>query len=274
MSAATTGTALEQQIFYADNDSNIEQVVHRLCILLPRAILLAGFDENGKLLQATFNSYENSHPEWITDFFEHRFLTNPLLHGNKNDADIFIAASKYLLVPGTLYNNETAEKWLKKIEFIESGELISTYCLQEDNIYYMYAWPAEIKKLISKYFSRASALPLAACQFGKTNTTGHLLQCCIAGMQAYATLYSNDALQWHRVFNFNNIEDIAYTIKHLCRQLNITEDSLQIACTATGANEAAIINELAQYLPNIALKNKDANGGYTLPLLEQLYTCA
>jgi len=273
MTDVTTGTAAKRQEYYAGNNSKIADEVKRVIgIFLPRAFVLGGFDERGNLLTVQHTDYKKQIQSWLPDFFEHSFLTEPLLSDIQKLTTVFIATDKYLLTPGILYNEIAATKWLSTIHFIEATETVINHYDKESDVYYTYTWPSAIKKLLLSYFLKTTVLPLAAYQLNTIDTRGYQLQCCISGEQVIATLNHNGTIQWHQSFNYQTAEDIAYHIKLLCKQYNITDDELQITCTATSNEQSEIISRLGQYFSQLQQPNNDwAN---TISLFQQLYTCA
>jgi hypothetical protein len=280
MSEVTNTAALNQQAYNVHGgESLVTQVDRAMCILLPRGVIIAGFSDRGDLLMIRSNDYKKTLPAWILDFFEHQFINEPLLANPAKVTAAFVAADKYLLVPDILYNEQAAEKWMKKIDFIEGNEVIGTQNLREDNAYYLFAWPAAIKSLLARYFTKAKVLPLASYQFYKPYKQECSLQCCITPDQVYATLYNNRSLHWHQVFDYEVAEDIAYRLKLLCKQHNIESDYVNMQCTVTGKSLLHIANELGHYFPNMKdgtgnVNASDRNWTSTIYLLQQLYACA
>lgn len=262
-----------------EGETLISQVEKVICILLPRGLIVGGFSDHGDLLMVRYGDYNRSLPVWILDFFEHRFIDEPLLSGPDKVVATFIASDKYLVVPETLYEEASAVKWINELFFIEANEVLSVHRLHDDKARYMYAWPATIKNLVGRYFPSSKIMPLSTFQFYKPYKADSLLQCCITPEQAYATLYKNRELQWHQVFNYESGEDIAYQIHQLCKQQQISIDSLELKCTVAYRGLNFVLNDMAQYFPNI--KDGDvnvvsSNGQWapTINLLQQLFACA
>lgn len=272
MSEVTTNSALNQQTYRADGGETPAKEVHRaICVLLPRALLIGSFDNNGKIINACYTDYRSALPEWITDFFEHQFITDPILSGEHKTNTIFVASDKNLLVPNALYNDAEAENWLQKTTFVEATDTISDCWLKAADVHYLYAWPTAIKKLLAKYFTNAQILPFAAHQFLEDNRKGYYLECCITEKNTYATFYNNNKIQWHQVFAYQNAEDIAYRIKLVCQQYQATLDN--ITCTIASNNQLELRNELSHYFPGIENKTGHTEWTSTISLLQQLYAC-
>jgi len=275
-----TNTSLSQQSYNIHaGDNLITQVSKVICILMPRGLMVSGYSDRGDLLMIRYSDYKKSLPAWILDFFEHQFINEPLLSISNKIAAVFIASDKGLVVPNLLYDQVSAEKWMKKIHFVEGNEIISVHTLHEDRANYLFAWPAAMNSLMVRYFPKAKILPLAAYQFYKPYKTENALNCCITNDQAFATLYVNRALYWHQVFNYQTAEDIAYHIKLLCNQHKIDADTLSIQVTATSKTPVETINELMQFFPNLkegsgSVASGDKNFTSTIYLLQQLYACA
>jgi hypothetical protein len=273
-------TSSNQQIYNVHSaDSLMTQVVQVICVLMPRGLIVAGFSERGDLLMIRYNDYKKSLPTWILDFYEHQFINEPLLSQPEKITAAFVASDKGFIVPEVLYDATTAEKWMKKIHFVEGSEVMAVHHLREDGAYYMFAWPAAIKSLMIRYFPKARIYPFATYQFYKPYKSESSLQCCITSEQVFATLYSNRNLAWHQIFSYETAEDIAYHIKLLCQKTNLDPEKVTLQCTMTSKGLYNTLSELTQYFPD--LKDGSGNVGANdrtwtgaIHLLQQLYACA
>jgi hypothetical protein len=271
---------LNQQIYNVHSGDELQgQVSCVICVLMPRGLIVAGFSDRGDLLMIRHNNYKKSLPTWILDFYEHQFINEPLLSAPQKVVAVFVATDNGFIVPEVLYDTATAEKWMKKIHFVESNEVITVHNLREDNARYLFAWPAAIKSLVTRYFSKARIAPFPAYQFYKPYKSEASLLCCITNEQVYATLYNNRNLTWHQSFNYETAEDIAYRIKLLCQQNNIDADQMEFQCTMTSKELYDTLIDLTQYFPelkdgsgNISTSDKSWTG--TIYLLQQLFACA
>lgn len=274
-----TNSALNQQIYKVQTSDNIlSQVARVMMVLMPRGLSIAGFSERGDLLMIKYNDYKKSLPQWIIDFFEHQFLNDELLSEPHKVVSVFVATDKAMIVPEILFKQQEAEKWLRKLYFVESNEIINTHHLREDRTYYMYAWPAAIKSVISRYFPKARVLPFATYQFYKPFKSESALQCCLTNDKGFATLYKNRELYWHQAFDYTNAEDVAFKLKHVARQFELNPADMVLQCTVTNRSLSSYISELAQYFPGL----KDGTGSVVtnertwvsnIYLLQQLYAC-
>ncbi len=279
MSDITNSTVNEQIYKVHSGEKLLSQVVRIIIVLMPRAVCIAGFSERGDLLMVKYNDYKKTLPPWIIDFFEHQFLNEQMLSAPQKVTSVFIATEKHVLVPETLYKKEEAEKWLRQMYFVEANEVSSAHHLREDQIHYVYAWPAAIKSLISRYFIKAKVLPFSTYQFYKPFKAECSLQISLTNDKAFATLYKDRTLHWHQVFDYKSAEDVAYHIKHVAKKFEIADNQLSIQCTVANKALASHITELLQFFPGL----KDGTGNVTanerswvsnIYLLQQLYACA
>ena len=192
MSDIITYTGTNQYSYNAHaGNSLINHVSRVICVLLPREVIIAGFNGPGDLLMVRHYDYGKNNPIWGLDFFEKHFINEPLLAKHDLVKTIFIGCNKYIVVPDELYNQQKAEDWLKKICFVASDDVTSVYHLHKDQANYVYAWETALKSLISRYFSQAKVLPFAGYQFYKPYKSEYSLLCCITNTEVYATLYNN-----------------------------------------------------------------------------------
>jgi hypothetical protein len=83
-------------------------------------------------------------------------------------------------------------------------------------------------------------------------------------------------LLWHKVFDYTCAEDIAYEIKHLCMENNISPSKISIMCNTISASEYEVINDLSQYFPGIKSGNgrtMSARWDPAMALAHQLLEC-
>lgn len=262
-----------------EGDTLMNQVAKVICVLLHRGLMVAGFSEHGDLLMIRYGDYSRTLPTWILDFYEHRFIDEPLLQRPENVIATFVASEKYMVIPEPLYDEAEAVKWLNKTYFVEGNEVLSVHRLHEDKAKYMYAYPGTMKSLVGRYFINSKLLPLATYQFYKPYKSESALQCALTQEHVYATLYKNRLLHWHQVFEYESGEDIAYRLKLMCKQLRVDADSLDIQFTVAYRGLNPVLHDVSQYFPNIreaeagAAANSRQWAG-AVSLLQQLYACA
>lgn len=278
MSEITNSPSNEQIYKLHTNDNIVSQIAKVVIVLMPRGVSVAGFSDRGDLLMIKNNEYKKTLPQWIIDFYEHQFLNDQMLSAPHKVTSVFVASDKNLLVPETLYKPHEAEAWLKKLNYIESNEIISTHHLREDKAYYLYAWPSAIKSLINRYFTKTKILPFSTYQFYKPFKAECSLQMSMTGDRVFATLYKDRELTWHQVFNYKSSEDIVYQMMHVAKEFAIDPTKMAIQCTVANKDLAPHITDMLQFFPGL----KDGTGtvvtnerGWVsnIYLIQQLYAC-
>jgi hypothetical protein len=273
-------SAINYHSYNATNsDTLIDQVTKVVSVLLPRGLLVGGFNEQGELQMIRYGDYNRTLPTWILDFYEHRFVDEILLSKPNLVIATYIASDKYLVIPEAVYEESAAMKWMNNVFFVEGNEVLSVQRLPEDKAKYVYAYPATIKSLVGRHFLNSKLVPLAAYQFYKPYRSDNAIHCCITAEHAIATFYKNRILHWHQVFEYEKGDDIAYRIKQLCRQEGLDSETLDITCSVTYRGLNPVLNEVAQYFPS--MRENDSNTPLasrqwagTISLLQQLYACA
>jgi len=266
-----------EQVYNAYEHESLETLLASvICILMPRGIWVAGFSSTKEVLTLHHTSYNANKPIWELDFFEHVIVQEPLFTAREKIKGVFIANDKNIVIPDELYSEEHAENWMRHIHFIETKDVITHYPLPVENAQYLLAVPLGITELIKINFKKAEVLPLPVYQFKRANKQSLYLQCCITNEQVYATLHNYSQLLWHKVFDYTCAEDIAYAIKLLCVENNISPSDISMNCDAVSAAEYNVINELSQYFPGL----KDGNGNTitsrwdpAICLAQQLIAC-
>ncbi len=274
--AANNSNTFEQVFNVQEDDNLTSRVAIVVCALVQRGIFVAGFSINKELLTIHYTGYNRNKPVWDLDFFEYLLTQDPLLSVREKIKGLFICNEKYLVVPEALYDEKESRSWLRQMHYIEAKEAIEVTQLEEDKAKYMHALPLSITELLKINFRKAPVQPLAAYQFKHNRQQSLILQCCLSGDQVCATLHNYSQLLWHRVFNYTSAEDIAYEIKHLCMEANISPSKLTLLCNALSAAEFHAINELSQYFPGMKSGNgRTMSGQWDAPisLAHQLLEC-
>ncbi len=274
--AANNNNIFEQVWNVREDDSVSSSVGMVICVLLQRGMLAAGFGLNKELLTLHYTGYNKNKPVWEINFFEHLFSQEPLLAVREKVKGVFVCNNKNLIVPDALYEEAAAKEWLRKIHFIERKDVIDTYTLEEDKAKYLLGLPVYISELIKINFKKAAVLPLPIYQFRSANKQSLYLQCCVTGEQVCATLHNYSQLLWHKVFDYTSSEDIAFEIRQLCQENNISPSKISMRCNAVSAAEYDVVCDLSQYFPGIRGGNGRNIGSRWDPaifLAQQLFTC-
>ena len=270
-------TTINEQVYNAQEDTDQTPAVETvICVLMQRCIFMAGFDNNEELLTIHTIGYSADKAVWDLDFFEQIVAQEPLLAAKEKVKAIFIASDRNLVVPEELYDEVAAKSWIKRIHFIEQNDTIETSSVANDKTQYLYAVPLSITALIKINFKKATILPLPLYHFQNIKQQSLYLKCCIGNEQVCATLHNYSQLLWHRIFDYSCAEDIAYEIKHLCMENNISPSKISLVCNATGAVEYETITALTQYYGGIKCGDGSPLGDQWAPaisLAKQLLSC-
>lgn len=267
----------EQVYNVREDDSLLSQVEDVVCVLIQRGVLVIGYNAARELLTLHYTGYNKNKPVWALDFFEQLFANELLLTRRSKVRAVFICAEKNLVVPDALYDETEAKNWLKRIYFVEPGDVICSAHIDEDSAHYLYAVPVNITELIKINFEKAAVLPLPVYHFSNKPQEQNLyLQCCLTNDQVCTTLHNDGKLLWHKIFDQTCAEDIAYGIKHLCVENNISPAKISLACNAVSAAEYHTVNELSQYFPGIKSGNGlaiSSDWDPVISLAQQLIAC-
>jgi len=241
-----------QQVFNIEEDETLlSRVEVVICILMQRGLFIAGFDGSKALLTIHYTGLSKSKQVWDLDFFEQLFANEQLLTMREKVKAVFISSDKNIIVPEDLYDESAAKKWLNRIHYVEQNELVTAYSLHSDKAKYVVATPVNITELVKINFKKANISPLPIYNFLGGRQQSLYLQCCISSEQVSATLHNYSQLMWHKVFTYTNAEDIAFEMKHLCMENNISPSKLNIVINAISAAEYDVINDLSQYYPGL-----------------------
>jgi hypothetical protein len=241
-----------EQVYNVREDEDLAAKVSQvICVLLQRGIMVAGFSPTRELLVIHYTGYNATKPVWALDFFEHIFMQETLFASREKVKGVFILSDRNLIVPDDLYEEKEAGKWLRRIHYTEPKEAIEACNLEEDKATYLYAIATGIQELIKINFKKATVLPAPVYHFRNARKQSLYLQCCITADQVCATLHNYSQLLWHRAFDYTCAEDIAFGIKHLCMENNISPSKIAFRCDAVSAAEHEVLTTLSQYFPGI-----------------------
>ncbi len=266
-----------EQVYNAQDDEGMmSRLATVVVVLVQRGMLVAGFNVTKELLTLHYTGYGRNRPVWDINFFEHMFAQEPLFVARDKVKGVFICSNKNLIIPDALYDENEAKNWLKRIFYVEQKDAIESYNLEEDKARYILAAPMDITELVKINFRKALVQPLAAYHFSNSSKQSLYLQCCITGEQVCATLHNYSQLLWHRVFDYGCAEDIAFEIRHLCMENNISPSKISLRCNSISATEYSIINELSAYFPGLRAGNGRSittNWDGAVYLAQQLVSC-
>jgi hypothetical protein len=262
-----------------EHDTVLSEVAEVFCVLMPRALLVAGFSEAGEVVMARYNSYSTSDPAWEPGFFEHEFIDETLFGVPQQVKALFIGSHEELIIPEKLYKEQAARRWMESLQAICPDDVLHTHGIEAAGAQHTFAVPARIDKLLHRYFGDTRILPVSAYQFFKPNAgTPYLLQTFIAEDTVIATLHRSGKLLWHQQFPYGNVEDIAWQAAHLCRELAIPKIDLHVECTMLCESSYELGVELERFFPKIKWSASGGNDkgpwAPVLYLLQQLYACA
>src|ERR1700739_1729665 len=98
----SSNNTFEQAYNAREGDDLSQKVVHVVCLLLPRAIMVAAFGATRDLLAIRYTCYGAGRRVWALDFFEHILLQEPLLAAREKVRGVFLASERNLIVPEAL----------------------------------------------------------------------------------------------------------------------------------------------------------------------------
>jgi hypothetical protein len=275
----TTNNTIQQSMFAANRQQVSGGSISRvLCLLEPKAILVAGLNAQGEVFSA--KSFTNTATEWDTDFFTSVCRNELLLRDMKQVKAVFVATHKQTPVPDALFNADQAAILLRSMFHVQRDEVILSAPLPADKAKLVYALPADIVDMIQQTFGKVNMIPVTAgiC-IRPESRAEQQVDCLLTPGKAFAALHVNGVLQWQQVFDFTNAEDIAYRLGNVCRQNNIAIADVHVNCMASHESLTPVIAELETYYPKIkyAGGNMVIDERQWLPvlyLLQQLNVCA
>ena len=274
--ANANNSLLEQVYNVREDDQLLSQVAHVVCVLIPRGFMAAGFGTDRQLLTIHFRGYNNKKPVWDLDFFEQLTQQEPLLAAKEKVKGVFMGNTKFLVVPDELYQQNDANEWMRRLFFIEPGEIITPYRSGNYAPVYVQAMPVNITELVKINYRKADIAPLPLHHLQAPESTGIYAHCCIIPGSAFITLFSNGRLLWHNCIPCVSGEDIAFAIKQYCQQNNMDAAAIAMHCDALAGAEFPIINELTQYFKGITTgKGETISGRWdaSASLAQQLLAC-
>jgi Protein of unknown function (DUF3822) len=260
----------------SEDPSLISQVSQAVCVFMQRGLMTAGFNAAGELLTIHYHGYNKNRQVWELDFFEQLFMQEPLATISKKIKGVFICTDKQLVVPDALYKEKEAKEWLKRIHFVDIKEVTSSYHFDAEQKHYLLAVPPYIAGLVKVNSKGAATLPMAAYQLRQVEQQGLFAQCCVMPDQVCITLHDNGNLLWHKVFGYRAAEDIAFELKHACRENKINDEQLHFVCNAVSAAEHPVVAELSRYFPGTKAGNGsdiDSKWQPAISLAQQLLAC-
>ena len=262
-----------------DRDTLLSEIATVQLILLPRALASAGFSDDGKVLMVQYTGYEAMHGDWGCDFFEHQFMTEPLLGVPQQVKAVYVGSPAQLIIPNALYDEKETRGWLRELYPILESDWITSYEGVADDVQYRMAVPQAVHKLLERYFGHTAVLPLAAIHLYKPNAgVAFNAACIITDELAFATLRKAGKLLWHKVFDWEKPEDIAWQLATACREYGMPLKVMRVEAAIISENRYDTLLELETLFPNIIWAThalpEQGHWGPVLYAMQQLYACA
>lgn len=271
-------TAVNKQQYAGPETGNLMASVKKIILVIgPRSLMAVGYGDSGTVLGIRYTDYNNVPGDWISDFYEHQFITEPMLSDGDKITSVFISTDRTMLVPSVLYNTDAATKWIGKTQLVEADDIVSAWQADSDKAQVVYVWPQMIQDLLKRYFPKTKVLPLNAVQLGKTGKKVNQVKCIIGAQLANIAIYVEGKLACCETIPYTAAEDIAYRIQHVLRAHGL--DTAEVIAMATGTELVLVIGRLAQYFPELTVGNEanymtQNSWEAALALSRQLYTCA
>lgn len=262
-----------------EHDTVLSEVAAVICVLMPRALLVAGIDEGGQVVMARNSSYPKDHAAWDADFFEHELMNETLLGVPQQVRAVFVGTTEELLVPQELFEADATRSWMKSLHAMCPDDAVHNQPISAIDAQQCFAVPVKIEKLLHRYFADTPIRHVSTYQFHKPPTEApYLFQLLISQEHVFASLHATGKLLWHQQFGFQSQEDIAWQIARICRELQIQRTDLRLQVSMMSSDLFEIGPELERYYPRIrwnsGLSATQEHWAPVLYLLQQLYACA
>lgn len=262
-----------------EHDTVLSEVAAVICVLMPRAFLVAGIDQAGEVVMARNSSYPSDKPAWAADFFEHELMNETLLGVPQQVRAVFVGSMEELLVPQELYESSSVRSWLNSLYAICPDDAVCNQAIPAIDAQQCFTIPTRIDKLLHRYFAGTPVRHVSAYQFHKPPAEApYLFQLMAGSDRVYASLHASGKLLWHQQFAFSTQEDIAWQLARLCRELQIQRTDLRVQVSMISPDLFEIGPELERYYPRIrwnsGLTGTKETWSPVLYLLQQLYACA
>lgn len=276
---ASDTVAAQRRSFHAnEHNTLLSEVDSVLCVLLPKAVLAAGFNADGQVVVAHFNADPATKTNWEPDFFEQQFMGETLLGVPQQIRAVFVASEHALLIPQSVFHADAARQWIQKLAAASPNEVLHHHPISQPEASYAFTLPAPMDKLLHRYFDTTPVLPLALYQHHKPTKAQCLMQCFVAEGRAYASLHQNGVLAWQQQFPCTTAEDIVWQVLGICHELHIPRVDVQMELTMASDAHFEMATELERYFPKIkwtrAAGAEDGAWAPALFLLQQLFVCA
>lgn len=262
-----------------ENDTVLSEVSVVFCVLMPHALLVAGIDQGGSVVMARHTASPVAGPEWDPAFFEHEFINDPLFGVPQQVHGVFLGSTEELLIPSDLFEPAAAKSWMTSLQAIAPDDVVCHQAVKEIDAEQCFAVPTRIDKLLHRYFGHTPIRHVSSYQFHKPSPeTSWLIQMFISQDQVFASLHATGKLLWHQRFAYNNVEEVAWQVARLSRELQIPKDELHLQCTMLSPDLYELGPELERFFPRIRWNSGLAGGPESwtpvLYFLQQLYACA
>lgn len=264
--------------YLAHQEENILSQVQKIfCVFGPQSLLSVGFHPSGEVLMSNYVS-DKSVNHWDTLFYEEQMKQDTLLQNKELLKAAFIISDKELISPEILYNASLAADNLTHLYFVEEGEQILHRHFKAAKLYSTFTCSKELCTMLEAFKSGIKMLPISCAHF--ENGGIDMLQCTLNNHHAGLSLYKGRQLLWYQNVQYQDIENVLYTMVMACKQHNIEVHEHYLNLNTSNPELYTAYKKLWSYFPNSPQKKTGIvdiiapDWSPTIFLLQQLFSCA
>ena len=232
--------------------------IKSVCLIVgPAAVVSVATNAAGAVVASQHYLQREEAPEWEASFLEHILQQDPLLRAGREQATVFIADTRQLLIPDELYAESEVPLWFGTCYLHPPGEPLLPARVPGVTYRIVGAMPESYKDLLDAQKGNFKALPLGISILRTPPATGSLAVLTVFGETAFGALYAASGLKESFACPDTNGAELAYNLKRLCKKHGLSEADLVLRCNALTEEDHLITRELQPYFGEAASAGND-----------------
>lgn len=257
------------QPYWQCHGENQPLTLHQVQVFLwAKGICIAGHDTHGKLINARAYTMDE---KYDLERLEAIILNEPMLADAILVKKVWMAVSRNIVVPESLYDRAEIDNWFKHLYFLEHDEVLATATAEDLKVKVVFPKKEKVRNIFTQYFpQRSSKFLICPSALLKYTNNDHQYKAAIFFLEdtCSITLFESNQLVYNKIVYIDTAEDIITIIGNYWEQLrDISQTEIIVSGVVTDLEKWQ--SELKAYFPNTNV-NQTFN---TYTFLEELAQC-
>ncbi|MBC7886939.1 MAG: DUF3822 family protein [Ferruginibacter sp.] len=199
------------------------------------------------LAMVIYNFSEGTSDEAAVGYVHQVMADQPVLHQRFNKVHIIYGYAPSVLVPHQFMNDADSNAMLELV-FGEASERVTrTDFMYRHAIHNVYAVPAVIEQVVTRYFGSADYTHQASLLPDVVKSAGNHLYCIFGTGRLKTLLLKEGKLQLMQNYWYKTAEDVSYQLLNQCKSFDMDTNEILVQLSGMIDASSGLYNELYKY---------------------------